>query len=602
MSRRSLSLVTALALWAGLFVITALPAAAEAPTSVASLLPNASHPETDQMSDASDGVTTIPGARFTALADDHATQVTWFQCGVGGASETDQPAGCVQLGSSDNGLQTEGGGDEGYEMNTEFTSAQQGNWDVVVQACEGSPGADGADVGTLADNCVQDVESGIRFDDGETGGREFVTGEAPATCEQLACTSPPSYVSGNAVGEVTFEANGGVAAYTSLDAGDMSACFDLGVTSATETFTCDVFSTGALYPYETTDTFKRGAAFIDYPVGQTWALLVYASSVEFGCPGAEVVAGDEEMEPEEAASACVVAITYGRSTSADPAVAIATFGTEGHTCHDTIPLDEDGVPAENDRVRSMQDEYEVLEAPDTRTVEACVQKPAKDAYRSDVQMTWESMGPGELTSCEGTLSDTNSDGLDDRCVIPTGGADEIYSAAIGNTDESATGDQMLTVCADPEGDGCANATVYDTLMAVWLGDIPVTQCNDGVDNDEDGTVDLGDAGCTDVLDDTENSDVPSVEDADTSLTLKFSKGAFKGKLTSDNDACVGGAKVTIKKGTTKLGTATTSGTGAYKFKPNKKPKAGKYKASVKARSVEEATVNCGASSATTKIS
>lgn len=564
-----------LALVASIFtIIQAAPAGAEPPTSVASLLPNASHPETAQMSDAPDGVTTMPGAHFSALADPGATQVSWYSCAEGSADETNTPTGCTLLGTDDSGIQTEGDGEEGYELLKEFNAALQGDWDVVVQACEGSAGADGADAGTLADNCVQDVESGVRFDDGDTGGREFVTGEAPATCEQNSCISPPSYVTPFVNGEVTHNATGGAAIYTSFDGDEVGACFDLDVDSTLEEFTCDEYSTGSLFPFESdpNEVWRRGATFVDFPDDSNWAMLIIATSdtPDNGCAGAEVIADHPEMD---ASAGCVVAINYGRSTDDDPAQTIGSFLTDDNTCKD--------VGEANARVGSEADEYEVLLATDTRDMVGCVLEPAADLYRGDVQATWESDGPGELTDCAGTASDNDADGLDDRCVIAAGDAELLYSAGIANS-AAEEGEQTLTFCVDPGGNGCADDPVYDTLTAVWLGEGPATQCSDGLDNDGDGDVDLADAGCTDLLDDSEDSDQPL--EVASKITAKYKAGAFKGKVSSDDPDCVGGRKVTVKKGKKKKGTTTTTATGAWKIK--KAAPKGKYTATVAARTVD----------------
>lgn len=577
LNRKSLAALMSLTLVASILtIIQAVPAGAAAPASVASLLPNDSHSESSQMSDAFDGVTTLPGAHFTALADSSATQVAWYACAVGSGSESSIPTGCTLLGTDETGIQTEGDGDEGYDLLKDFTAAQQGNWDVVAQACVGSPAADGADAGSVPDNCVQDVESGIRFDDGDTGGREFVTGEAVATCEEGACGAPPAYVTPFANGEVTYNATGGAAVYTSLDAAKISACFDVGFDSSSDVLTCDVYATNALFPFETTDTYKRGAAFVDFPDNQTWALIMYVTSATYGCEGSDLAPDDPKID---ATNACVIGVRYGRSTSADPAVAIGSFLVGDRTCKDEGDL--------NARVASEQDEYEVLQAGDTRDAVGCLEKPAKDEYRGDRQATWESSGPGEITACTGTLSDSDSDGANDRCVLAAGAADLTYGASIGNS-SSESGEQVLTFCDDPEGDGCAGATVFDTVTAVWLGEGQVTQCSDGIDNDGDGDVDLADAGCTDLLDDSEDSDQPV--DAASTISAKFRRGAIKGKVGSDDPACVAGRKVVVKKGTRKVGSSTTKDSGAYSVKIGRKK--GRFSATVKPSTANGGTVNC----------
>jgi hypothetical protein len=586
LSRRTLGAAVSLALFTGLLIAAAPSVSAATPAAVASLFPNESHAETSHMSDAPDGVSTLPGARFTALSDPGATQVSWYACAPGVATETNAPTGCNFIGTDTSGIQTESGGDEGYDVLKEFDATWEGDWDVVVQACEGSVSSDGVDEGTLADNCVQDIERGIRFDDGETGGREFPTGEAVATCEQASCLQPPAYVAPSSNGEVTYNATGGAAVYTSLDTQDISMCFDLDVGPTTDEFECDTFATGALFPFETTETWKRGAAFVDFPDNSDWALIAYAVSDTYTCE-TDLVTADPEID---ATTACVIAITYGRSTSADPAVAIGSFITDGHTC-----MDEGET---NARVARPADEYEVLTEGDARELVGCLQKPAGDTYITDRQVTWESSGPGELSTCEGTLSDSDGDGRNDRCVIPAAGDDRVYSAGTSNTDYT-DGTQTLTVCDDPEGNGCGDATVWDAITAVWLGDdVPATQCNDGIDNDGDGNVDSADAGCSDALDDSEDSDQPTT--ADTSVTVKYvkAKKLFKGAVSSDESACVSAAKVTIKKkGGSKLGTATANDAGAYKLK--KQAGKGTYIASVKARAVDG--VECSASKATTKV-
>ncbi len=113
--------------------------------------------------------------------------------------------------------------------------------------------------------------------------------------------------------------------------------------------------------------------------------------------------------------------------------------------------------------------------------------------------------------------------------------------------------------------------------------------------DSDGEIDTG------VVTVTVQGD-PTEVDSPSSVTLKYKKGAFKGKVTSEATECVAGRKVTVKKGTKKIGSDITNDAGKFRI-PKKDPKPGTYKAKVKRSMVDAGAFiyDCGAASKSLKL-
>lgn len=104
--------------------------------------------------------------------------------------------------------------------------------------------------------------------------------------------------------------------------------------------------------------------------------------------------------------------------------------------------------------------------------------------RVDTQATFESSGVGTILACPdpdgmdlpgmeaddktATLSDSDGDGGNDRCVL-SGFEDantEYHTRLVSDT----AGTQTVNFCEDPEGDGCANAPSVDTITINWTAD------------------------------------------------------------------------------------------------------------------------------------
>ena len=561
--------------------LVAVPAGADAvaPDGVASFLPNAAHEESNQLNDRPEGTTTFPGAHMTAVAASAATQVTWYLCDEGTADPAEAPTGCTNLGTDDSGVQPVSTADEAYELAVSFTAAQAGMRDIVIQACGHAPGADGADTGTVPDNCVQDVESPVEIINGDTGTPSSTTGEMVATCETTSCLAAANYITPAAHGEVFPNTVAAIAMYTTVEATDASICLDIGANASTTEFSCDVYPDNVLFPFETTETYKRGAAFFNtsMPDDTDFAYIQYAAT-PFGC-GTSTFIGDDPTISAGEDTACVLAIQYGASTLEDPAQAVASFETGSATC-----LDE-GVA--NARIAATPDEDEALGGDEDADVVGCLTAPVSDAYVTDVPATFESFGVAGFDACEGTLSDSDADGVNDTCHATAAGADGVYRVTVANA-AGEEGDQSVLFCSDAEGDGCDGEFAFDSVDAHWSSGAPDPECSDGADNDGDGLIDFpNDPGCSSANDDSEadgGGDTPST------ISAKYKNKAIKGKVGSDVGACVGGRKVIVKKGTKTVGSDTTANSGAYSVKVGKKK--GKYQAIVKPRSVDGGAVQC----------
>lgn len=116
-----------------------------------------------------------------------------------------------------------------------------------------------------------------------------------------------------------------------------------------------------------------------------------------------------------------------------------------------------------------------------------------DAAGADVdeQVAFESDGVGVIFACpdpdgDGPKTATNS-GDRTLCVLSgfeTGGdngaaGDGEYHARLVS---ATSGNQTVTFCADPEGDGCANATATDVISIDWVDGPPATMPATGLDS------------------------------------------------------------------------------------------------------------------------
>ncbi|MGH9270996.1 MAG: hypothetical protein ACRDZ2_06965 [Ilumatobacteraceae bacterium] len=121
-----------------------------------------------------------------------------------------------------------------------------------------------------------------------------------------------------------------------------------------------------------------------------------------------------------------------------------------------------------------------------------------DAQGADVdaQVAFESTGVGVISACpdpdgDGAKTATNSADRT-RCVqtgFETGGSNgpagdgEYHIRLVSGT----AGTQTVTFCADPEGDGCANASSTDEISITWTDAPPVTMPPTGLDATSVGT-------------------------------------------------------------------------------------------------------------------
>ncbi len=94
----------------------------------------------------------------------------------------------------------------------------------------------------------------------------------------------------------------------------------------------------------------------------------------------------------------------------------------------------------------------------------------------DAQVAWDSSGVGVISACpdpdgDGPKTATNSadrtrcvqSGFEEGGTNGPAGDGEYHIRVVSATE----GDQTVTFCADPEGDGCANATATDTIAVTW---------------------------------------------------------------------------------------------------------------------------------------
>jgi len=115
----------------------------------------------------------------------------------------------------------------------------------------------------------------------------------------------------------------------------------------------------------------------------------------------------------------------------------------------------------------------------------------------DTQVAWDSTGVGVISACPDPDGDGPKTAMNSadrtRCVqsgFETGGAngpagDGEYHIRLVS---ASAGSQDVTFCADPEGDGCANATSTDAINITWTDGPPVMMPATGPD---DRTVGFG---------------------------------------------------------------------------------------------------------------
>lgn len=184
------------------------------------------------------------------------------------------------------------------------------------------------------------------------------------------------------------------------------------------------------------------------------------------------------------------------TTFASAALAVAGASPAGAQDPDPVPASyinpDTGMPTQNSDVNpgsecETPDQTDTQAAGDEASGAGNVHNDAClfDAQGGDVdaQVAFQSDGVGVITACPdpdggGPKTATNSP---DRtlCVLSgfeEGGAngaagDGEYHARITS---ASAGTQTVTFCADPEGDGCANAGATDAITVNWTNGPPAT--------------------------------------------------------------------------------------------------------------------------------
>ncbi|MGH2808037.1 MAG: hypothetical protein ACRDKT_12270 [Actinomycetota bacterium] len=199
-----------------------------------------------------------------------------------------------------------------------------------------------------------------------------------------------------------------------------------------------------------------------------------------------------------------------------------------------------------------------------------------------VVVSFTETGPGSLSATSCTT------GLDGSCTVST------------QTSSNETG--MQTITGSVRSGNCdqsgqplpgTDSECTDTATIAWSTAPHFPECNDGVDNDGDGNVDLADRGCRDASDDIE-------ADADPSVTLRFRSRrprGFIGMVSHPVAGCRTRRLVTVRRiGSGVIGRDRTGPEGRYFEAANRRP--GRYRARAAARTItiDGQSVTCGSHS------
>jgi hypothetical protein len=93
-----------------------------------------------------------------------------------------------------------------------------------------------------------------------------------------------------------------------------------------------------------------------------------------------------------------------------------------------------------------------------------------------------------------------------------------------------------------------NAYVDDISVQKRVTGEDLAQCEDSVDNDGDGKVDFGqDPGCSSAADNDETDTAPSDTESETTVTIRYDNGRFKGQVQNAVKRCSRGRLVTLKR-------------------------------------------------------
>ncbi len=173
----------------------------------------------------------------------------------------------------------------------------------------------------------------------------------------------------------------------------------------------------------------------------------------------------------------------------------------------------------------------------------------RDAGGQPVQgegVTFTESGPGEFTTQ--TQQTTDRNGQASATVRSNEPGDETITATLTD-DTQGSEPNEVDECDRASGDpsGAPAGRCSDTVTKTWTGTAQ-TECSDGTDNDSDGATDSEDPDCENAEDDSEQRQAQT-RDESTDLSIRYARRTdeFKGRATSDEAACQGNRRVTVKK-------------------------------------------------------
>jgi Ca2+-binding RTX toxin-like protein len=138
------------------------------------------------------------------------------------------------------------------------------------------------------------------------------------------------------------------------------------------------------------------------------------------------------------------------------------------------------------------DAFETVVPPATATALACVlssNEAPVDTSTSDLTLAWSVEGPATFTASPS--ADTDQSGT---------ATAELY------VPDDGTSEVQISLCSDP---ACTTVLSTDTATLVTTPGPDPTECNDGIDNDQDGTTDYpDDSDCSSPNDESENQGSP----------------------------------------------------------------------------------------------
>jgi len=497
--RKLFSVVTGLALVAGMLVFASAPAQAAKPFNIQQFQPGdqqvgvctAPHCEADSLSDRFDGTDAL--AHLTAVASPDTDSVLWYVCASGFTNTNLKLSNCTQIGSDTTGVVPPIGpsasspADEAYDTTWDIPGTLDDQTrDIVALACIGT----GTDIETANANCRTDIEPNIFLEDAQTGvaANQTSSGEMAKYRTRTACfgTAPSNtaceatfkpFIHGSPVPNDGFE----VKATTSDDVASMNIVNNSPSDAQTEPAAANQQNFNACTLQSTQATSKTWLCSLN-PVDDA-ELAVWIDDTDASPAGTGGYCSDANTGTYPGAhDFCSLDMHYAVSSARTQTTVTQSFvpGGGGHTHSPPNPPAGSGC----DPGETPQKSHSDTTLDDTEVVELCMLDQFSDPFVG--AYTEEVTAPGDIVSCEngaavaGTRHDHDGDGRFEHCHGTTDVGGHAY-VTVSNFQTANPGTATITSCfegqvatspppaAPPANHGCANegTTLKDAVTLTW---------------------------------------------------------------------------------------------------------------------------------------